>query len=196
MQAPAIDRNHAACGRMDVLDPRHADDRDHRQNAETREGEKQHRKDHSERQGHALVYGANKCQVSIERNWSIGRGSNCWAASNISPFDLFGQSLNLFRYPLQMRINGERPPKCLERRLILPQILQNRTKAGERAKMPWLAHQNLPNVQKRLAILFLHIKDGGASIPGLDIVRLELDHRIQELDGEIEFFCVDRGLDP
>ena len=37
--------------------------------------------------------------------------------------------------------------------------------------------------------------DGGAAVPGLDVVRLDLDDGVEQLDGEIEVLAVDRGLD-
>jgi len=88
----------------------------------------------------------------------------------------------------------KRPAEHFERLLLLAELLQDHAETRQGAEMAGLAAQHLTDVLHRLAELLAHVMNGGAAVPGLDIVRLELDDGVEELKGEVELVGVGRGL--
>ncbi len=110
--------------------------------------------------------------------------------------DLVGQLLDQIGNALELRMNGERAAEGVERALVVAELLQDDAEPGERAEMARLARQHLADVGDGAAEILLRVIDGGAPVPGLDEIRLDVDDGVEQLDGEIEVLAVDRGLDP
>ena len=62
--------------------------------------------------------------------------------------------------------------------------------------MARLACQHFVDIRERVAEILFRVIDGGAAVPGLDEVRLDIDDGVEELDREIEVLAVDRHLGP
>ena len=62
--------------------------------------------------------------------------------------------------------------------------------------MARLPRQDFTNVGDRVGEILLHVIDGGAPVPGFDVIGPDVDNGVEELDGKIEVLAVDRGLDP
>ena len=82
-------------------------------------------------------------------------------------------------------MDGERAAEGVERVPVVAELLQDDAEAGERAEMARLARKHLADVGKRPPEVFLGEIYGGAPVPGLDEVRLDLDDGVEKLDREI-----------
>src|SRR5664279_4915493 len=52
----------------------------------------------------------------------------------------------------------------------------------------------LATVGERMAVVFFHVVDGGAPVPGFHVFRLDLDDGVKQRDREIDILCLGRGL--
>src|SRR5215472_5355117 len=116
--------------------------------------------------------------------------------SNIPTLDLLGQRLNHLADVLEVRIDGERAAVGFERVLVVAELLQDQTEAGQRAEMTRLARKHLAQVGKRVRDIVLEEVDGGALVPGFDIGWVDRDDSVEKLDGEIVVLVVGRHLHP
>src|SRR5438093_10932763 len=82
-----------------------------------------------------------------------------------------------------------------ERRLVVAELLHDGAEPGERAEMARLARQHLADIRNRAAVVLGVEVYGGAAVPGLDVVRLEIDDGAEELERNIELLLLHRGFD-
>src|SRR5215510_936599 len=115
-------------------------------------------------------------------------------ASDIAALDLLGQSLDDLGNLLDVRVHSERAAEHFERPLLLAELLHDQAEAGQRAEVARLARQHLADVVEGAAVVLLHEIDGGAPVPRFDIVRLDLDHGVEQLDREVELLGVEGAL--
>src|SRR5438105_2705793 len=83
----------------------------------------------------------------------------------------------------------------IERVLLIAELVQDHAEARERAEMPRFAHQHLADVFDRVGEILLHVVDGSAPVPGLDVIWPDVEDGIEQLDREIVILGVDCGLD-
>src|SRR5215203_939154 len=124
------------------------------------------------------------------------RAANRTRRSNIAAVDLFAQALDHLVDLRQVRIDLERAAEHVQRALLVAELLQDHAEPRHRAEVPRLKLQHLTDVLHRLAEFLAHVANGGAPIPGLDVIRLDLDDGVEQLDGKVEIVGIDRRLGP
>src|SRR5215510_16533093 len=92
-------------------------------------------------------------------------------------------------------MHRERAAERLERRLVVAKLLHDGAEPRERPEVARLARQHLADIRNRAAIVLGVEEDRGAAVPGLDVVRLEVDDGAKELERNIELLLLHRGLD-
>src|SRR6266568_7676501 len=103
-------------------------------------------------------------------------------SSDIAPFDLFGQLLDQVGNALKVGMHGKRAAEGVERMLVVAELLEDHAQAGQRPEMAWLALEHLLDVGDRSVEIPLHIINGRTPVPGLDVVRPDVDDGGQKLD--------------
>src|SRR5262249_8968743 len=125
-----------------------------------------------------------------------GRGPRVAARpSDIAAFDLFSELLDQIGDALEMRMDGESATEYFERTFVVTELLQDHPETRHGPEVPRLARQHLLDIGKRAAVLLLHEVERGATIPGLDVIGLDLDDGVEKPDGEVDVLCLDRGFD-
>src|SRR3954452_3288963 len=119
-----------------------------------------------------------------------------WRRSDAAAFDLLGQALDHLVDLGEMRIDLQRAAEHVERVLLVAELLENHAEARHRAEVARLKDQHLADILHRPSILLAHVVQRGAAVPGLDVVGLDLHQGIEQLDGEVEVFGVDRRFGP
>src|SRR6185369_8534326 len=111
--------------------------------------------------------------------------------SDIPALDLLLESLHQIGHALQTRIDRERAAIDFERLLVVADILQDESETGHRAEVSRLALEHLADVGDRAAVVLLHVIERGAPVPGLDVIRFDLDDRVEQLEREIGVLSVE-----
>src|SRR3954470_19821147 len=117
-----------------------------------------------------------------------------WRRSDAAAFDLLGQTLDHLVDLGEIRIDLQCAAEHVERVLLVAELLEDHAEPRYRAEVARLADQHLADVLHRLGVFFAHVMKGGAAVPGLDVVRLDLDDGVEQLNGEVEIVGVDRRL--
>src|SRR5579859_588234 len=107
-------------------------------------------------------------------------GSFLSPRSDLPPLDLVDQRLDHVGDVFEVRIEGERLAVGRKRILIVADLLEHHAEPGQRTEMARLARQHLADVGNGAGKIVIEVMDGGAPIPGLDVVRLDLDDRIEK----------------
>src|ERR1700733_13733976 len=100
-------------------------------------------------------------------------------------FDFFGQRLHNLGDVFEVRVDGERLAIGFERVLVVADVLQNKAEAGQRPEVPRLLRQDLAQIGERVAVVLLEIIDGGAPVPGFDVIRLDRNHGVEKFYGKV-----------
>src|SRR5450631_3517899 len=114
------------------------------------------------------------------------------ASLDFASFDLFDQRLDLFRDALEPRVDVERLAIGIERALVVADVLHDQADPGQRPEMARLPGQHLAEIGERIGVVLLQEIDGGAAIPGLGVLRLDLDDGIEEFQRQAVIVVVDR----
>src|ERR1700760_1457387 len=98
------------------------------------------------------------------------------SGSDVAAFDLFRQRLDQLRHLVEVGIDRERLAEGVQRPLVVAEVLHDHAEPGQRAEMTGLAYQHLLDVLERTGVIVLQVIDRRPPVPGLDIVRPQLDH--------------------
>src|SRR5947209_1893905 len=115
--------------------------------------------------------------------------------SDIPAVDLVAELLHQFRNALEVRMDGERAPKRVQRAFLIAKILEDDAQAGKRAEVARLPRQHFAYIRQRPGKILFGEIDAGAPVPGFGEFRLDVYDGVKELDREIVLLRVDRGLD-
>src|ERR1700744_5821810 len=96
--------------------------------------------------------------------------------SDVAAFDLLGKGLDQFRHLVEVRIDRKRFAEGFKRALVVAETLHDHARAGQRTEMTGLASQPLLDILERVGVVVLQVIPRRPPVPGLDIIRPQLDH--------------------
>src|SRR5262249_29552751 len=115
--------------------------------------------------------------------------------SDIAPVDLLGQLLDQVGDLLKLGMDRESAAEGLERMLVVAEFLQDHAEPGERPEVARLALEHFVDIGQRTGEILLREINGGAPVPGFDVIGPNVDNGVEQLDREVVVLAVHRGLD-